>query len=92
VQRWVKAYRQQGTEGLIAKPRTGAKPKLNEAVKRRIVGMKKKHPEYGPRRIADVLKNTHLKKALKKMLLNWPCGAGQWIRFTWWAAWAVSRW
>jgi transposase InsO family protein len=60
VQRWVKAYREQGSQGLIAKPRTGAKPKLNETVKRRIVGMKKKHPEYGPRRIADVLKRFFL--------------------------------
>lgn len=54
--RWVKAYREQGAEGLVAKPRTGKKSKLNETVKNRIVGMKKKHPEYGPRRIADVLK------------------------------------
>ena len=60
VMRWVKAYRDQGTEGLIAKPRTGAKPRLNETVKRRIVRMKKKHPEYGPRRIADVLKRFFL--------------------------------
>jgi transposase InsO family protein len=58
--RWVKAYRDQGTEGLIAKSPTGAKPKLNESVKRRIVGMKNKHPEYGPRRIADVLKRFFL--------------------------------
>jgi transposase InsO family protein len=58
--RWVKAYRQQGKQGLIAKPRTGAKPKLNETVKRRIVVMKNKHPEYGPRRIADVLKRFFL--------------------------------
>jgi transposase InsO family protein len=60
VMRWVKAYRERGTEGLIAKPRTGAKPKLNKAVKRRIIGMKKTHPEYGPRRIADVLKRFFL--------------------------------
>jgi transposase InsO family protein len=60
VVRWVKAYRDHGTEGLIAKPRTGAKSKLSEPVKRRIVRMKKKHPEYGPRRIADVLKRFFL--------------------------------
>jgi transposase InsO family protein len=60
VQRWVKAYREQGTQGLIAKPTTGSKPKLSKTVKRRIVGMKKKHPEYGPRRIADVLKRFFL--------------------------------
>lgn len=60
VVRWVKAYREQGTEGLIAKPRTGLKSKLNKTVKDRIVKMKKKHPEYGPRRIADVLKRFFL--------------------------------
>jgi transposase len=63
VVRWVKAYRQQGTEGLVAKLRTGSKPKMTETVKRQIVGMKKKHPEYGPRRIADVLKRFFLVSA-----------------------------
>jgi transposase InsO family protein len=60
VQRWVKAYREQGSQGLIAKPPTGTKAKLPRAVKHRIVGMKKTHPEYGPRRIADVLKRFFL--------------------------------
>jgi len=58
--RWVKAYRERGSQGLVAKPRSGAKPKLNESVKQQIVGMKKKHPEYGPRRITDVLKRFFL--------------------------------
>ncbi len=60
VQRWVKAYREQGNEGLVAKLRTGSKPKMPETVKRRVVVMKSKHPEYGPRRIADVLKRFFL--------------------------------
>ena len=60
VQRWVKAYREQGSDGLIAKLRTGTKPKLSGSVKHQIVGIKKKHPEYGPRRIADVLKRFFL--------------------------------
>ena len=60
VQRWVKAYREHGVEGLIAKQQTGSKPKLPKTVKRRIVGMKKNHPDYGPRRIADVLKRFFL--------------------------------
>jgi transposase len=63
VHRWVKVYRQQGSEGLIAKLRTGAKPRLNESVKHQIIGMKKKHPLYGPRRIADVLKRFFLVSA-----------------------------
>jgi len=60
VVRWAKDYRERGTEGLVGKLRTGSKPKMTETVKRRIVGMKKKHPEYGPRRIADVLKRFFL--------------------------------
>ncbi len=60
VTRWVKAYRERGSQGLVAKPRSGTKPKLNESVKQQIVGMKKKHPEYGPRRITDVLKRFFL--------------------------------
>jgi transposase InsO family protein len=60
IQRWVKAYRAQGDEGLVAKARTGTKPRMNDAVKGRVIGMKKKHPEYGPRRIADVLKRFFL--------------------------------
>ena len=60
VQRWTKAYREQGTEGLVSKLGTGAKPRMTEEVKGRILGMKKRHPEYGPRRIADVLKRFFL--------------------------------
>jgi transposase InsO family protein len=60
VHRWAKAYREQGTEGLAAKLGTGAKPKMTKEVKGRILVMKKKHPEYGPRRIADVLKRFFL--------------------------------
>jgi transposase InsO family protein len=63
VQRWAKAYRQQGTEGLVAKLGTGAKPRMTGEVKGHILGMKKKHPEYGPRRIADVLKRFFLVSA-----------------------------
>ena len=60
VQRWTKAYRRQGAEGLVAKLGPGAKPRMPEEVKGRILGMKKRHPEYGPRRIADVLKRFFL--------------------------------
>jgi transposase InsO family protein len=63
VHRWTKAYRQQGAEGLVAKLESGAKPRMTEAAKGRIIGMKKKHPEYGPRRISDVLKRFFLVSA-----------------------------
>ena len=63
VHRWAKAYRRQGAEGLVSKLPPGAKPKLTEAVKNRIVGVKRSHPEYGPRRIAAVLKRFFLVSA-----------------------------
>ena len=60
VHRWAKAYREQGTEGLVTKLGPRSKPKMTKEVKGRILVMKKKHPEYGPRRIADVLKRFFL--------------------------------
>ena len=63
VQRWAKAYRRQGAEGLVPKLPPGAKPKITEAIKNRIVGVKTSHPEYGPRRIAAVLKRFFLVSA-----------------------------
>jgi len=61
--RWINIYRQEGAEKLVPKQRSGVKRRMNEEVKGRIVGMKKKHPEYGPRRIADVLKRFFLVSA-----------------------------
>ena len=63
VQRWAKAYRRQGAEALVPKLPPGAKPQITEAVKNRIVGVKESHPEYGPRRIAAVLKRFFLVSA-----------------------------
>ena len=63
VHRCAKAYRQQGAEVLVSKLPPGARPKLTEAVKKRIVGVKMYHPEYGPRRIAAVLKRFFLVRA-----------------------------
>jgi transposase InsO family protein len=60
VMRWVRAYRERGTEALVVKQPIGSKPKLSGSVKHQIVGIKKKHPEYGPRRISDVLKRFFL--------------------------------
>ena len=60
VTRWARAYREQGPEGLLAKQRPGTKPRISPIVKKRIVKVKKSHPEYGARRIADVLKRIFL--------------------------------
>ena len=60
VRRWVNAYRRGGVQGLEPKPRPGGKPSVKPDVKKRMVAVKKAHPEYGPRRIADVLKRFFL--------------------------------
>lgn len=61
VHRWVKAYRQGGSEGLHPKPRSGGDSRrVPEEVRQRMVDVKTRHPEYGPRRIADVLRRFFL--------------------------------
>ena len=56
IQRWVKAYRLIGESGLRAKQRAGGKTRVSGKVRQRIVEMKRCHPEYGSRRITDVLR------------------------------------
>ena len=63
VHRWAMAYRQQGVERFVSKRPHGAKPKLTKAVKNRILGVKRSHPEYGPPRVAAVLKRFFLMSA-----------------------------
>lgn len=54
---WVKKYRTLGEDGLRPKTSTlKRKSRINTAVKRKIVDVKKTHPEYGSRRISDILK------------------------------------
>jgi len=60
IQRWVLAYRRYGAEGLEPKQRASGKSKVPTEVRQRMVNLKKVHPEYGPRRIADVLKRFFL--------------------------------
>jgi transposase InsO family protein len=53
---WAKRYREQGEAGLQpSAPRKGT-PKVSAAVKQEAVALKRKHPEYGSRRISDLLK------------------------------------
>jgi transposase InsO family protein len=56
VYHWSKRYRQHGEQGLLNKAHQPAGSKLPAAVTHRIVDLKKEHPEYGIRRITDVLK------------------------------------
>ena len=58
--RWVRLYRQRGVEGLEIKRRAGGNTRVTPEVRQRMVAVKKAHPEYGPRRIADVLKRFFL--------------------------------
>ena len=60
IQRWVRAYRLRGVEGLEPKRRIGGSSRVPEEVRERVVKLKQAHPEYGPRRIADVLKRFFL--------------------------------
>jgi transposase InsO family protein len=58
IMNWIKAYRQQGEEGLRSQPR-GIKPgqkKLPDPVTERIVEIKKAEPSWGVKRIAQVLR------------------------------------
>ena len=56
IRRWVQAYRAHGVEGLEPKRRIGGRSRMPVDVRERVVKLKQDHPEYGPRRIADVLK------------------------------------
>jgi len=60
VERWVKAYRLKGAEGLVPKCSVGGKRRVPDEVRQQAVALKAEHPEYGPRRITDVLKRFFL--------------------------------
>lgn len=60
IRRWIRLYRQRGVEGLEIKRRVGGNTKVTPEVRQKMVAVKKAHPEYGPRRIADVLKRFFL--------------------------------
>ena len=61
--RWAKRYKERGEEGLRApyrKKRAGETP---EAVKSKITGIKKANPEYGKKRISQILRRIFFMKA-----------------------------
>jgi transposase len=60
IRRWVRAYRRGGVDGLTPKPRPGGKPCVKPEIQERVIAVKKTHPEYGARRITDVLKRFFL--------------------------------
>jgi transposase-like protein len=82
IRRWIRLYRQCGVEGLEIKRRTGTPPRVPPEVRRRMVAVKKAHPEYGPRRIADVLKrffpDSHESiQRTQNVVRQWPGKQGQ---------------
>lgn len=54
--RWVRAYRLHGAAGLEPQRPVTRKSRVAEEVRQQAVEVKREHPEYGPRRISDVLK------------------------------------
>ena len=61
IREWVRRYQKQGRAGLeapIGRLRKAAKPKLPPLVKQQIVEVKKQHPGFGVRRIAQWLRRT----------------------------------
>jgi len=56
IQRWVKVFRLHGAAGLEPKRSVSRKSRVAEEVRQQAVAVKAAHPEYGPRRISDVLK------------------------------------
>jgi transposase len=60
VQRWVRAYRVHGEAGLAPRVPAGRICRVPEEVRQQAVAVKAEHPEYGPRRITDVLKRFFL--------------------------------
>jgi transposase InsO family protein len=60
VRRWVRAFRLKGVEGLQPKSPISGKHRVPDEVRKQAVALKAEHPEYGPRRITDVLKRFFL--------------------------------
>jgi len=63
VRRWSAAYRKRGESGLQPKIRSGAPRRVPAKVRKKAVAIKKRHPEYGARRISDILKRFFLMPA-----------------------------
>jgi transposase len=60
IQRWVKAFRLHGTQGLEPKRPVSRKRRVSAEVRQQGLEVKREHPEYGPRRMTDVLKRFFL--------------------------------
>jgi len=61
--RWSNQYRENGEAGLVLKGRSKSVSRLSENVQEKITEIKKAQPNYGSRRISDVLRRFFLIKA-----------------------------
>ena len=65
---WVKRYRESGEAGLRRrfKGRGSVKPKLPQAVKQKIVEIKREYPAFGVKRIAELLRRVFFLRASRE--------------------------
>jgi transposase InsO family protein len=63
VKRWATDYRKHGEKGLHPKIKSGSRPRVPNKVRKQAVAIKRQHPEYGPRRISDLLRRFFLMPA-----------------------------
>ena len=76
VQRWVRAYRLHGEAGLAPKVPAGRISRVPEEVRQQAVAVKAEHPEYGARRITDVLKRFFLMRTSPTTVHKTLCERG----------------
>jgi transposase InsO family protein len=76
IQRWVRAYRLHGAAGLTPKVPAGRISRVPEEVRQQAVAVKAEHPEYGPRRITDVLKRFFLMRTSPATVHKTLCARG----------------
>jgi len=60
---WVKQYRERGEDALRSQPPRKGTAKVSVAAKAKAVELKRKNPEYGSRRISDLLRRVFFLKA-----------------------------
>ena len=64
--KWAKKYKQLGEEGLRPKLRPRSSSEVSAQIKSTAIKIKQDHPEYGQRRISDLLKRFFFIKASPK--------------------------
>ena len=60
---WLYRYRREGEEGLTGKRRARGKAQVSAEAKKKAEALKREHPEYGTRRISQILRRVFFLKA-----------------------------